>query len=85
MKYGFVMPGGEARVVADFAAEAETAGWDALFVDHDRYWQGFDRYLPLFERGDPEPVDFEVQRGGHPAHQFRVYRYFNFKGSRQGG
>jgi len=67
-----------------FDAEAHR-GWDALFVDHDRYWQGFDRYLPLFERGEPEPVDFEVQRGGHPAHQFRVYRYFNFKGSRQGG
>lgn len=45
MKYGFVMPGGGARLVADFAAEAESAGWDALFV-WDSVW-GVDPWVSL--------------------------------------
>ena len=32
MKYGFVLPRGDARTAADFAAEAEAAGWDGFFV-----------------------------------------------------
>jgi len=32
MKYGFVLPTGDARAVADFAYDAEQAGWDGLFV-----------------------------------------------------
>lgn len=32
MKYGFVMPLGDARAVAEAAKEAERAGWDAIFV-----------------------------------------------------
>ncbi len=32
MKYGFVIPSGDARTVANLAREAEAAGWDALFV-----------------------------------------------------
>ncbi|MBI4927771.1 MAG: LLM class flavin-dependent oxidoreductase [Anaerolineae bacterium] len=32
MKYGFVMPMGDARQVADAAQRAEQAGWDAIFV-----------------------------------------------------
>src|SRR5262245_40341456 len=32
MKYGFVLPGGDARTAADFAHDAERAGWDGLFV-----------------------------------------------------
>lgn len=32
MKYGFVLEGGEPRHVANLAAEAEAAGWDAVFV-----------------------------------------------------
>ncbi len=32
MKYGFVFPGGEARTAAEFASEAERAGWDGFFV-----------------------------------------------------
>src|SRR5436190_1197291 len=32
MKYGFVFPGGEARTAAEFAHEAEEAGWDGFFV-----------------------------------------------------
>jgi len=32
MKYGFVLPYGDARVAADFAFEAERAGWDGFFV-----------------------------------------------------
>jgi alkanesulfonate monooxygenase SsuD/methylene tetrahydromethanopterin reductase-like flavin-dependent oxidoreductase (luciferase family) len=32
MRYGFVLPSGGARVAADFAREAEAAGWDGFFV-----------------------------------------------------
>jgi alkanesulfonate monooxygenase SsuD/methylene tetrahydromethanopterin reductase-like flavin-dependent oxidoreductase (luciferase family) len=32
MKYGFVLPEGDARTAAEFAAEAEKAGWDGFFV-----------------------------------------------------
>src|SRR5438477_8416132 len=32
MNYGFVFPGGDARPAAEFAREAEEAGWDGFFV-----------------------------------------------------
>ena len=32
MRYGFVFPGGEAVVAAEFARTAEAAGWDGFFV-----------------------------------------------------
>ena len=32
MKFGFVLPYGDARTAADFAYEAEQAGWDGFFV-----------------------------------------------------
>jgi alkanesulfonate monooxygenase SsuD/methylene tetrahydromethanopterin reductase-like flavin-dependent oxidoreductase (luciferase family) len=32
MKFGFVLPRGDARTAADFAREAEAAGWDGFFV-----------------------------------------------------
>ena len=32
MKYGFVLPEGDARQAADLAREAEAAGWDGFFV-----------------------------------------------------
>src|SRR5512137_3126801 len=32
MKYGFVLPYGDARIAADFAQAAEAAGWDGFFV-----------------------------------------------------
>ena len=32
MKYGFVIPSGDARTVANLAKTAESAGWDAIFV-----------------------------------------------------
>jgi alkanesulfonate monooxygenase SsuD/methylene tetrahydromethanopterin reductase-like flavin-dependent oxidoreductase (luciferase family) len=32
VKYGFVLPYGDARTAADLAYEAEAAGWDGFFV-----------------------------------------------------
>ena len=32
MKHGFVLPYGDARIAADYAREAEEAGWDAFFI-----------------------------------------------------
>lgn len=37
MKYGITLPYGDARVVAELAREAETAGWDGVFVG-DAIW-----------------------------------------------
>ncbi len=45
MRYGFVLPSGGARVAADFAAEAEEAGWDGFFV-WDPVW-GVDPWVAL--------------------------------------
>jgi alkanesulfonate monooxygenase SsuD/methylene tetrahydromethanopterin reductase-like flavin-dependent oxidoreductase (luciferase family) len=32
MKYGFVMPFGDARAIANYARDAESAGWDGFFL-----------------------------------------------------
>jgi hypothetical protein len=32
MKYGFILPFGDARIAADLAPLAEQAGWDGFFV-----------------------------------------------------
>lgn len=32
MRYGFVLPGGDARTVANLARDAEESGWDGFFV-----------------------------------------------------
>lgn len=45
MKYGFILPFGDARVAADLAREAEQAGWDGLFL-----WEpicGVDAWISL--------------------------------------
>ena len=43
MKYGFVLPYGDARTVADLAHEAEAVGWDGFFV-WEPVW-GIDAWL----------------------------------------
>lgn len=45
MKFGFVLPYGDARTVADSAAEAEQAGWDGFFV-WEPVW-GIDAWVAL--------------------------------------
>jgi alkanesulfonate monooxygenase SsuD/methylene tetrahydromethanopterin reductase-like flavin-dependent oxidoreductase (luciferase family) len=45
MKYGFVMPFGDARAAADLAWEAEQAGWDGFFV-YEPVW-GVDAWVCL--------------------------------------
>jgi alkanesulfonate monooxygenase SsuD/methylene tetrahydromethanopterin reductase-like flavin-dependent oxidoreductase (luciferase family) len=45
MKYGFIYFGGDARQAADYAYEAEQAGWDGFFVA-DAPW-GFDPWVTL--------------------------------------
>jgi alkanesulfonate monooxygenase SsuD/methylene tetrahydromethanopterin reductase-like flavin-dependent oxidoreductase (luciferase family) len=45
MKYGFVLPWGDARTTADLAAAAEGAGWDGFFV-WDPVW-GIDPWVAL--------------------------------------
>lgn len=37
MKFGFIFPGGEARLAAELGREAERAGWDGFFVP-DAVW-----------------------------------------------
>ena len=45
MKYGFVLPHGDARAAANLAYEAEQAGWDGFFV-LDPVW-GIDAWVSL--------------------------------------
>ncbi len=45
MKYGFVLPTGDARTAADFALAAEQAGWDGFFV-WEPVW-GIDAWVSL--------------------------------------
>jgi alkanesulfonate monooxygenase SsuD/methylene tetrahydromethanopterin reductase-like flavin-dependent oxidoreductase (luciferase family) len=45
MKYGFVLPAGDARTTAEFAREAEQAGWDGFFVP-ELVW-GTDAWVSL--------------------------------------
>ncbi len=45
MKYGFVLPWGDARTAADMAQTAERAGWDGLFV-WEPVW-GVDAWVSL--------------------------------------
>ncbi len=45
MKYGFVLPYGDARTAADLAYEAEQAGWDGFFV-WEPVW-GIDAWVSL--------------------------------------
>jgi len=45
MKYGFVLPMGDARTAADLARLAETAGWDGFFV-WEPVW-GIDAWVSL--------------------------------------
>ena len=56
-------------------------GWDALFVDDDRFTKDPQRYLPLFNRLDPEPAQFKVYRNDHYlARAIKIYRYYGFRG-----
>ncbi|MGE5141501.1 MAG: LLM class flavin-dependent oxidoreductase [Rudaea sp.] len=45
MKYGFVLPQGDARTAADVAAQVEAAGWDGFFV-WEPVW-GIDAWIAL--------------------------------------
>jgi hypothetical protein len=45
MKYGIVLPCGDARVAADYARQAEQAGWDGFFV-WEPVW-GVDAWVSL--------------------------------------
>lgn len=45
MRYGFVLPLGDARTAADFAREAERCGWDGFFV-WEPVW-GIDAWVSL--------------------------------------
>ncbi|HEX8770961.1 MAG TPA: LLM class flavin-dependent oxidoreductase [Acidimicrobiales bacterium] len=45
MRFGFVLPSGDARAAADLAHEAEGAGWDGFFV-WDSVW-GIDPWVML--------------------------------------
>ena len=45
MKFGFVLPYGDAQIAADLAHEAEQAGWDGFFV-WEAVW-GYDAWILL--------------------------------------
>jgi alkanesulfonate monooxygenase SsuD/methylene tetrahydromethanopterin reductase-like flavin-dependent oxidoreductase (luciferase family) len=45
VRYGFVLPGGDARLAAEMAQRAEATGWDAFFV-YEPVW-GVDAWISL--------------------------------------
>lgn len=45
MKFGFVLPKGDARIAAEFALQAEQSGWDGFFV-WEPVW-GIDAWISL--------------------------------------
>src|SRR2546423_3029684 len=45
MRYGFIIPSGDARGISELAAQAEEAGWDGIFV-WDPVW-GIDPSVTL--------------------------------------
>jgi hypothetical protein len=62
-------------------AAAEHTGWDALLVvDHRRHLKRARRYLPLFEKMDPQPEAILIRRKGRLAQNLMVYKYYGFKG-----
>ena len=64
-----------------FSAE-DHKGWDAVFiVDQKRHIERADRYLPLFDKMDPEPVDIKIFRNKRLAQNYKIYKYFGFKGN----
>jgi 4-amino-4-deoxy-L-arabinose transferase-like glycosyltransferase len=60
-------------------------GWDALFVDSERFRKGGERYAILFRRVDLTPVEVQVLRGEHPARTLFVYRCFGYRGGYEPG
>jgi hypothetical protein len=63
-----------------FAAPEHT-GWDALFVvNHRRHLKRARRYLPLFEKMDPQPEAIQIRRHGRLAQNLMIYKYYGFKG-----
>jgi undecaprenyl-diphosphatase len=64
-----------------FSAE-DHKGWDALFiVDHKRHQERANRYAPLFNHMDPESIDIKVFRNNRLAQNYKIYKYFGFKGN----
>lgn len=62
-------------------AAGEHIGWDALFfVDQKRHRKRAERYRPLFNHMDAQPIDITIFRNGRPAQEIKVYRFFGFKG-----
>ncbi len=51
MRYGFIIPKGDPRTVAELASEVEAAGWDGAF-----YWDGLhigETYSPMLMLSTP--------------------------------
>ncbi len=64
-----------------FSADTHV-GWDALFVvEQKRHRKRALRYLPLFDRMDPDPLNIRIFRDNQPAHHLMVYKYYGFKGA----
>jgi hypothetical protein len=64
-----------------FAAE-DHVGWDALFiVDQKRHRKRAERYRPLFNRMDPQPLEIRILRNGRLAQHIKIYKFFGFKGN----
>lgn len=55
-------------------------GWDALYVDDNRWPTDPGRYLALFKSIDPNPVVIKVFHDGDLDHNMKIYKCYGFKG-----
>jgi len=58
-------------------------GWDAIFVDEDRFRRGPGRYAELFRATEPAAA-FSVRARGTLARSVELHRFQGFRGARQG-
>ncbi len=58
----------------------EHEGWDALFINDDRWPKDPNLYRERFARIDPHPLRLTLTRRGTVAHVLDVYRCYGFRG-----
>jgi 4-amino-4-deoxy-L-arabinose transferase-like glycosyltransferase len=57
------------------------AGWDALYIEDNRFSSDLESYGTLFARKESEPILVRGMRGNQAVRHLRVYRMYGYKGT----